>query len=240
VFTRSGPIQCFSGCTTRVAKVDGNGALIWHNDYTVGGSDVVRGPGGFLFTVNYSDELVGLDQGSGNQFCQSSIPGIRSPVGSLTGVFASVENRMVRADVNCIVTSIYTSNDPLANLLEVLLVADDRVYLSESQRVGNDIPFPRLLALTTSGEFVWRNGRVNAFGASTRGIRGVVNGGLYVLGLDSSDGNREKLFLLDAQTGAVLDMVETSPYCAACGVAVGGDGTVYINDLNSTKIWKLN
>jgi hypothetical protein len=70
-------------------------------------------------------------------------------------------------------------------------------------------------------------------------IRAIKNNILYVLGQHLADGNKPKLFVLDAVSGDILNSIETTPVCNSCGVAVATDGTIYLNDLNSTKIYKL-
>jgi hypothetical protein len=50
-----------------------------------------------------------------------------------------------------------------------------------------------------------------------------------------------QLFLVSLDNGQVLDAVEMAGMCepSVCGFAVAGDGTFYINDLNSTRIYRI-
>jgi len=60
-----------------------------------------------------------------------------------------------------------------------------------------------------------------------------------VLGLDRDDGLKQKLFLIRAATGDVLDRIDVAGLCQSCGVAVSNAGTVYLNDLSSTTIFQM-
>lgn len=71
-------------------------------------------------------------------------------------------------------------------------------------------------------------------------IRAIRQGVIYVLGSDSTDGNKTKLFLMSTQTGEMLNSVDISTLCSNCGVAVAPNGTIYVNDLTSNRIYRLN
>jgi hypothetical protein len=65
------------------------------------------------------------------------------------------------------------------------------------------------------------------------------NGRLYLIGQDRPDGLRQKLFVVDGDTGSILKRLDTSALCTTCSLAVAPDSTVYIGDLNSTRIFKM-
>jgi hypothetical protein len=61
----------------------------------------------------------------------------------------------------------------------------------------------------------------------------------YVLGFDRADGLKQKLFVLNGLTGNISQAIETAPLCAACSVTSAKDGSVYLTDTASTKIYRL-
>jgi len=91
-----------------------------------------------------------------------------------------------------------------------------------------------MFAITTDGAFLWRNNRIK-----TPNIADSRAGVLYVIGADTADGDIEKLFLVDPVTGEVLHVVETAPLSNP-SVAVAPDGTIYLVNRNTLKIYKVS
>lgn len=94
----------------------------------------------------------------------------------------------------------------------------------------------RLFGVGVDGLSGWRQDQIVP---ATLPVRAIVDSVLYVLGLDRDDRLKQKLFLISAATGDVLDRVDVAGICPSCGVAVSNAGTVYLNDLSSTTIFQI-
>jgi len=155
-------------------------------------------------------------------------------VGGLQGVFTSFQSSVKAFDANCNSGVIYTSSSPEIFLYKF---ADNKLFGYTFPPGSIDLSQLRILGISSDGTFLWRNETILPDGNP---IRAVKNGVLYVFGQDTTDSNNRKLFLVNSNDGQILNSLETIPYCAACGVAVANEGTIYLNDKTSTKIYKIN
>jgi len=237
VYTRTGVTNSFSGFPIALLALNQNGSEKWRTDYAnenEGGRGIVQGIDRNIFTIIRGVGLVVLDKDSGAPVCTNpDVNGFYgSFVGGLDGVFTSLHSVVSSNGGNCTFNPIFESQQRDIEL---------RSY-SNSMIFGIDYPFvdpfqPRIVALSKQGAFLWRNTEILPNGNP---IRAINNGVLYVIGADLTDSNQQKLFLLDASSGRILNSLATAPYCGSCGVAVGSDGIIYLNDLGSKKIYKIN
>jgi hypothetical protein len=92
----------------------------------------------------------------------------------------------------------------------------------------------RLVGISKEGTLRWRNERLEP--TRLHAVKGTT---VYVEGLDLTDDRKPKIFLIHSRSGDLLKTISTGGMCTECGVAPGPDGTVYINDLSSTRIFKI-
>jgi murein DD-endopeptidase MepM/ murein hydrolase activator NlpD len=223
-----------------VVAINPDGSEKWRRDYphAGGGNKIVFGPARDIYTV-VANRFIAIDHGFGTEFCTAPINMFAgSLVGGLEGVFSSYYEGITAYDANCNFSLIYSDANRYAELRDY---AGGTVF-------GIDYPIVydpnqiRLMAVSKDGSNVWMNSPqiLVPRGGEPNPIRVIKNGILYVIGQDLTDGNKDKLFLVDAALGGILNSIETTNLCGqSCGVAVADDGTIYLSDLSSTKIWKV-
>jgi hypothetical protein len=238
IFARTGVTYSFSAFPVAITALNADGSQKWRTDYpneNEGGRGILQSINGNIYTFIRGVGLTVLDKNNGNEICTTpnATGYYGSFVGGADGVFSSFQNVVSSYGSNCASGTIFQQQDRDTELRHyqngVIYAIDYPLYSSEANQT-------RLLALSKEGSLLWRATDVFPVGAPVRAVK---NNVLYMIGQHVTDGNKQKLFLLDALTGAVLNSVETSPFCLACSVAAANDGTVYLNDLSSTKIYKI-
>jgi hypothetical protein len=224
------------GLPSTIFALDSRGNQLWQV-FGLGGDTfgLVRGFGNDLFSVMDSP-LIHLNQTTGTEICETPAQVTTgSFIGGPDGVFTSFGSDITSFDNGCSVSTIFTSGVGNVELRRY----DRSTMFGIEYALPFDANQVRLLAVSKDGSLLWRDSRV-IVSKTSNPIRATRLGVLYVLGQDSADGNKAKLFLISEQTGQILTSVETTSLCSSCGVAVAPSGTIYINDLNSNKIFKVN
>jgi hypothetical protein len=223
------------GFPSTILAFDPNGNQLWQSSGSGGNTfGLVRGPSNDIYSL-LDNSFVRLGRSTGSQLCQVPAQStVGSFVGGTEGAFTSLGSTITAFDGNCNATPLITS---AKGNLEVRRY-DQGVIFGIEYPVPFDLSQTRLLAVSNTGTLLWRDSRVLVPKAGNP-IRAIRQGVLYVLGQDTSDGNKAKLFLIGAQTGQILNSVETAFLCSSCGVAVAPNGMVYVNDLDSNKIYRL-
>ncbi|HEY0762963.1 MAG TPA: hypothetical protein VGD61_11395 [Pyrinomonadaceae bacterium] len=238
VYAKSGVFSSFTSFPSTVVAFNPDASMKWRKSYGSGSKNfhLVQGPARDIYTL-IDSTFVGIDHGTGTQVCQNNISVFfGSLVGGLEGVATSFRDGISGQDVNCNSQLIFPSTDREVVLQRydhgIVLALDYPVFPFDPNQT-------RLLGVSQNGTFLWRNSDifVSPFGASP--IHVIKAGIMYVFGQDLADSNKPKLFLVNTETGQVLNSIETTSFCANCGVAVADDGSVYVNDRDSTKIYKL-
>jgi pimeloyl-ACP methyl ester carboxylesterase len=233
VFAGGGGTRSFDDFPTAITALNPDGTVKWSNRDFGNGSNCqfVRGPQGRIYVDVGFTHLATLDQNSGSTICEENpVPGPWGGgfVGNSDGVFRSFFSSIFAFGGSCNSQQIFDSSN---GWLFLNNYAEGRVFGYDIDPNAGD---PRLFAVSSNGTFLWRNPTIRA-----NSIKAIKNNVLYILGQDTTDGNKPKLFLLSAQTGEVLDSLETTPYCSSCGAAVADSGLIYLSDLGSTRIYKV-
>jgi hypothetical protein len=98
-----------------------------------------------------------------------------------------------------------------------------------------DPQFDRLVGIRITDGAFWQQGDIASPAQMV-----YQQGTLYVIAADKTDGLKQKVFFLDADTGEIFDRLETEGLCQNCRLTATTDGRVYLNDWEeSTKIFKL-
>jgi pimeloyl-ACP methyl ester carboxylesterase len=229
--------SCFNSCDKIITATNADGSLRWQNYYPQDGTahGVVPGPGGQVFTIATTGRpartLIGLDPTTGAETCSSA--GVNYLVGGPLAVFSSTENRVIAFDAQCQGLSLYLS--PFANA-QIHAYVDGRGIGIESSSLPGSVS-PRLFGVSTSGT-TWHNADI-VVSPGLNPVRAASGSSLYVVGGDPLDFGVQKVFELDAGTGQIRRRIATEGVCNQCGVAVAPDGTLYINDLDSTRIYRV-
>jgi len=243
VFAKSGVFFSFNGFPSTIVALRPDGTLKWQKDYDEGGLDwgLVQGPGGNIFTIFGGQRLVGIDRLLGTEYCRYPADGSFDPliannnsfVGGAGGIFTSFQSSVRAFEDNCNSGVIFTSSSPEVFLYKF---SNDKVFGYTYPSGSLDLSQLRITGISNTGSFLWRNETILP---ERNPIHAERNGILYVLGEDTTDGNKAKLFLLDELTGTIVNSMETSSTCVACGVAVADDGAIFVNDIGSTRIYKV-
>lgn len=236
VYLKAGVFFSFSGFPSTILALKPDGSQKWRKDYPNGSRNygIARGPFNDIYTV-IDDQFVGIFHLDGAQFCsQTTLAFGSAVVGGAEGVFTSFRDGIRSFDVSCNTQLIYSS------AREVILQNYDHGIIFALDYPINpfDPSLARLFAVSSIGSFLWRNQDI-LVSTSGNPIHAIKNGVLYVIGQHVTDGNKQKLFLVNEFTGQILNAVETTSYCQSCGVAVSNNGIIYLNDRNSTRIYKL-
>jgi hypothetical protein len=228
---------CFGSCDKIVAGTNHDGSPRWQNYYPQDGPahGIVPGPNGRLFTIATANRptrtLIGLDPLTGAEVCSS--PSSYYLIGGPQAVFTSSENQVTAFDGNCQGHGVYTSTYANTNVLTYV----------EGWAVGIEFPafpdsrHPRLFGVTADGT-TWQNNEIVP-DVALAPVRGTSGSSVYVVGADALDYSVQKLFELDATSGQIRRRIFVAGICTYCGVAVAPDSTIYINDLSSTRIFRM-
>jgi photosystem II stability/assembly factor-like uncharacterized protein len=235
VIAGAGGTRSATDFPTSLSALNPNGTSKWLNaDFSAAyNCQYVVGPQKDIYLDVGFTKLAIIDEDTGSTRCvENPGPGFWGGgfVGDSNGVFRSFGPNVFVFDSNCGSSPIFTSSQG-----EVSLLGHANGQVFGYDRNPLDGSSARLFAISSNGNFHWRNLTIQS--PSLRQIR---NGVLYVLGQDLSDGGKTKLFLVAAQTGAVIDSLETGPYCITCGVTVSNTGEIYLVDPNCCpKIYKV-
>jgi outer membrane protein assembly factor BamB len=248
VFASTRPTISFGAFPLRIVASNPDGTLNWSVDYpdharNSAAGNLIQGPNQnictFLFT-NTSARFTSLDRFSGVPVCdQPTGVGSDRAGGDSLGVFTD-NNRVVRFIANCSSGNV-PNYDPLPGS-----TFEFRKYgrgLKDNEGIVFGIEFPsdpaqnKLVAVSVSRGFLWRSDRIAP--STDQPIRVIKNGLVYVLGLDRDDNNKLKLFVIDASSGVISSMLDTTNICGSCGVSVSNNGRVYLTDSANAKIYKV-
>lgn len=233
LYAKAGQSFSFDSFSNRtVAVKQSDASPIWEKVYQDGGAQVtiVKGPNNAIDSINVDRlaQTTFVSLVNGNEVCSSpTVAAFNSFVGGQEGVFSSAFGTINAYDSNCGVSNIFTAPIGFVNL---------RAF-DQGKMFGfdNEPGFTGLFAIATDGTPLWRD--ANVFAPAIQAIR---NGVIYAWAIDTSDSDKMKLFLIDELSGTILQSMGTSAFCNDCGFAVANDGTIYMADHNSTKIYKLN
>jgi hypothetical protein len=109
---------------------------------------------------------------------------------------------------------------------------------------NNGVPhlISRLAGIKNNGTGLWRAEEI--FLDYPEPILAVRNGVVYLRGQDIADSNKLKMFLIDIESGQVLNSLDAEGLCLDCGVAVTADNTVYVVEVRAVapyyRITRLN
>ena len=231
--------SCFNSCHKTVNATARDGSLLWQNLYPRDGTNlgVVRGPGGRLFTIAVNGRpaptLIGLDPTTGTEVC-SRPWGPPWMVGGDAALFTSAGNEVRVFDGNCQAGPAF--NSTYANVRVFAYV--DGIAIGTESPSGSDTRPPRLFGVAADAT-TWINPVIRpAVGSNP--VRTARGSSAFVVGADLEDASVEKIFELDVRSGAILRKIGIQGLCTQCGVAISPDGSaLYINDLNSTRIYRV-
>jgi hypothetical protein len=226
ILLKGGTNFSFSTFPGRVAAYHPDASLKWQADFANAPNNtpgMIVGPDDTVYT--YTDRGLILTGDQGSLTC--SFGQHLSPIaGGATGVFTYNGTQILRINPDCTVSAIFT--EPTGTL--ILTDYDNGILFAA------DGPQNSLFAVRSDGTFLWRN---QAFIPSGSTFISAIHGGrLYVFGVDVVD-QKQKLFVLDENSGAILDAADTTGLCSSCGVAVAPNGAIYLNDLQSTRIYSF-
>jgi hypothetical protein len=237
--------QCFNSCDKVVVATDSDGSEKWRTYFLGDGTSygIARGPAGRIFTLTEyisfptSATLVALDPDSGVEKCRTSaVAFFGSFFGTDQAVFASFRGDVTAYDADCRPTLLYSSS--ATNVVLQGTAGNVAIGLEYPSNVSGTVA-AQLVGFSYDGSVSWRNRRIQLT-ASDSALRASRGSTAYVTGGDADDGGRRKVFAVDVRAGDVQRAISTDGLCTSCGVAVAPNGTLYINDLNSTRIYKVN
>jgi pimeloyl-ACP methyl ester carboxylesterase len=245
VYVSSSLTLSFSTFPNSIQALNPDGTQKWRRDYEDSGRSsavarLIQGPQGDIYAFLFprtNVHFVRVDRNSGSTVCDiPTTVGSDRVGGDTQGIFTDFLNGFAAFGENCTSQTIYTS--PPDRQVEFRKYNQGKVFGIDYPVSPFDASQTRLLAVANDGTFLWRNPEILP-STSDNPIRVIKNGVLYVLGMHVTDSNKQKIFLVDALSGQILNSMETAPACSSCGVAVANDGTIYLNDRSSTKIYKL-
>jgi pimeloyl-ACP methyl ester carboxylesterase len=222
ILVKSGTNFSFSTFPGQIKSFHPDGSLKWRADFpqmpnnTAG---MIVGPNDDIYT--FSNQGIILRGADGSFVCSFGSQ-IAPLAGSSAGVFTHLQNSILKLNSDCSITPIFTST-----LGRVFVLDSDNGIVFASE-------FPNtLIGVRPDGSF-WRNSQL-----LPDHIAVIRNSTLYVIGIDAID-SKLKLFVIDENSGNILNAFDPTGVCGGCGVAVDAGGTIYINDFGSTKIFKIS
>lgn len=197
IYLKVGVNFSWSTFPASVVAINPNGTEKWRKDYPddpATGGGPVQGPGRYIYTIIANRalpyNLVVLDSANGNQVCQvSNVPANNVLFSGQGGVFTSFNSDVTATNQGCSSTLIFSSPRGEVGLRDT----DSGKIFGIDYPIPNDGNQVRLFAISESGSLLWRNPRISFPGESL--IQAKHDGILYLLGQDTSDGNKPKLFL---------------------------------------------
>jgi hypothetical protein len=215
-----------------VLAINPDGTEKWHRDFVADnstGTTLIQGPNSDLYTFIYPNDgvhFVRIDRMTGAVVCNQPGGGSNRAGGDAQNIFTDNGSALLSFGSDCGSRIIYSGSSVLFSGYN-----NGIVFALESS-------VPRLIAVSVNGNFLWRNNDIVPTGDPS--ILAVKNSVLYIFGQHLSDGNKQKLFLLNVNTGQVLKAFDASPICASCGIAVADGGALYAIDASLTKLIRLN
>lgn len=240
VYTRIGQRFGCSTCPTSVRAFFNDGSDKWRFDWPSGGPGlgVILGPLDNLFTI-LDRELVGIGRGDGSLLCRSGTDtAVGDVVGGSAGVFIGFRREVTLFDASCVPSVVYTAAS--GRELNLTGYVSGVAVGAEYSTAPFDLSTARLLGVSADGGLLWRNSEILPLdnGGSLSQVSASLRSMAYLIGRDLNDG-AQKVFGVDVTTGSIAFRVQTAGVCETCGVTVGQDGTVYVTDLLSTKIFRV-
>jgi pimeloyl-ACP methyl ester carboxylesterase len=220
ILVKSGTSFSFSTFPGQIKAYHPDGSEKWRADFPQMGNNtpgMVIGPNDDIYTT--ADQGVILRGTDGTFVCD--IGPFAPLVGGAGGVFTPAGTSILRINPDCSLTTVFTSSTGQVSVFDY----DNGIVF------GGELN--ALIGLLADGT-VWRNTDFNLIQFPI-----IKNSTLYGIGIDVVD-QKEKLFLVDENSGKTLNAFDTTGVCGSCGVAVDANGTVYINDLGPTKIYKIS
>jgi outer membrane protein assembly factor BamB len=250
--------------STEIVALKPDGTALWSTVTIPIGDNhdgIVRGPQGDIYTglignFGAPTTVIGLHRDSGDEICRNATIRLGFGLtGGDAGVFAMRADSngapgqdLIAYDHECRATTIYT-NDRLQltpwSVVGTSLLAVDYQATSDPQSV-------RLVAIRTDGTFLWRNLTMRPRFATRNAppgggpafanpIRATLGQNIYVIGDDLND-SKTKLFIIRADTGEVLNGIDTGSMCVdanRCEIAVSQTGTIYVVDTSVSSVSKI-
>jgi len=220
ILVKSGTNFSFSTFPGQIKAYHPDGSEKWRADFPQMANNtpgMVIGPNDDIYTT--ADQGVILRGTDGTFVC--GIGPFAPLVGGAGGVFTAGGTSILRMNPDCSLTTVFTSSSGQVSVFDY---DNGIVFGGESNA---------LIGLRPDGT-VWHNMDFNLIQFPI-----IKNSTLYGIGIDVVD-QKEKLFLVDENSGTTLSAFDTTGVCGSCGVAINANGTVYINDLGSTKIYKIS
>jgi len=242
VYARTGEYPFFSSIPAPLAitAVNPDGTQKWQTGLESRGvNGVVLGPDSNVYTLLESpsagaQRIVALNRDTGAQVCNAGTDISGSLIGAGSSAYLSSGAEIRSVGAACEVAPVFRST------------RGNISYLGSDQGnlVSADFPPPafpvnifneqKLFGVAPDGAFRWRNEQAFPY-FQPRVIKGGV---AYFTSIDFRD-NKQKLYMLGTAQGEIIDTLDTTGLCSNCGVAVSDDGTVYLSDLSSTKIYRI-
>lgn len=220
ILVKSGTSFSFSTFPGQIKAYHPDGSEKWRADFPQMANNtpgMVIGPNDDIYTT--SDQGLILRGTDGTFVCGF---GAFAPlVGGVGGVFTAGGTSILRMNADCSLTTVFTSSSGQVSVFDY----DNGIVFGGDSNA--------LIGLRSDGT-VWRNTDFNLIQFPI-----IKNSTMYAIGTDRVDGVR-KLFIIDENSGATVNAFDTTGVCESCEVAVNANGTVYINDLASTKIYKIS
>lgn len=241
VYAGAGVFFSFSGHPSAVVALNPDGSEKWRRDFPGGGSNsqIVQGLNGDIYLNQSFSRLMRLAHSDGSAICERVAQFFGGFAAGSDGLFTthSPHSFILSFDSNCNARTIFNSS---GHEIKLQRYDQGRLFAIAIPVSPFSPGQTRLIALSREGTSLWRNEQIftNPFGRGP--IEAIANNTLYVLGQDTNDGHKTKLFLVDSGSGQIINSVETTGLCDNCGVVVSPSGTIYLNDRNSTKIYRLN
>lgn len=237
---------CFDSCSHFFGAFNSTGERMWNFTSTTTAAAFQQTMMFLSFGRNIysltSSNFVHYERETGVPFCTLPLSNqlFHSAVGNASGIFSSFRSTLTSYDPDCSLRDIFV-DDPGRTDLFVLDARLGTVLATDgpTSTTFNPLDLP-LIGVKTDGSGSWRNSTIALESyASGNPIRAAYGSTVYVLGFDLSDSNSHKLFGVNVLFGNIVSEVNLTGVCDSCGVAVDNNGNLYINDLGSTRIYKV-
>lgn len=209
-----------------------DGSEKWHRDFAVDnstGTTLIQGPNGDLYTFVYPSDgahFARIDRLTGAIVCNQPGGGSNRAGGDAQDIFTDDGSALLSFGSDCKSRTIYNASSVLFSGYN-----NGIIFALESN-------VPRMIAVSVNGGFMWRNNDVVPTGDPT--ILVVKNNVLYIFGQHLTDGNKQKLFSLNVNTGQIINMFDAASLCQSCRIGVADSGAIYAIDTSQTKLIRIN